>query len=149
MRITTIAILGLSAVAVAGCGSGSKFANRPRPATPVDLTVYINNNRVSVSPASVGAGPVIFIITNQASKAESLTIFPAGSSAAASLADTGPINPQATAQVTVDLDSPGDYTVTTATSSSTDAASTAAGIEPASLHVGRARPSASNVLLQP
>src|ERR1700692_3414479 len=95
MRRTTFALLATVALAIAGCGSGTKFANKPRPATPVDLTVYINNQRVSVSPASVGAGPVILIVTNQANKTESLTVQRAGNSGS-TLATAGPINPQET-----------------------------------------------------
>jgi len=141
---------GAVVIALAGCGStGGSFANKPRPATPVNLTVYINSARVSVSPASVGAGPVVFIVTNQASKTESLTISaaPAGS---APLATTGPINPQATAEVTVDFQNPGDYTVNTSGGGTSQAAqSTPSAIAPATLHVGTPRPNGSNQLLQP
>ena len=83
--------------------SGS-FANDPRPPSPVNLSVYIDNSRVSLSPQSVGAGPVVFIVTNQADKSESLAIVHKGrTSIADALADTGPINPQATAQVKVNF----------------------------------------------
>ncbi|MGA2924384.1 MAG: hypothetical protein ABSG43_00105 [Solirubrobacteraceae bacterium] len=74
---------------------------------------------------------MILTATNQAGGPESLTIAPAGG---APLASSGPISPQATAQVQVDL-SPGTYRV-------------AAGAA-ATLHVGRPRPSASGALLQP
>ncbi len=148
MRRTTFALLATGVLALAGCGGGAKFANKPRPATPVDLTVYINKQRVSVSPASVGAGPVIFIVTNQADKTESLTIQTAGNSGRP-LATTGPINPQETAQVTVDFRR-GEYTVSTGKSGGSDASLAGApAIQPAALHIGRPRPSASNALLQP
>jgi hypothetical protein len=149
MRKTTFSTVAVALVAVSGCGSGSHFANEPRPASPVNLTVYINNARVSLSPASVGAGEVVFIVTNQADKAESLTIHPAGNSSQ-SLASTGPINPQATGQVAVDISQPGEYKVTTASTVGTDAAlATRRSIAPASLRVGAPRPSSSNELLQP
>ncbi len=136
-------------LALAGCGSSTKFANKPRPAVPVDLTVYINNDRVSISPAKVGAGEVIFIVTNQADKAESLTVHPAGDSSR-QLASTGPIQPQATAQVTVDLRNQGEYTVATAPSGQSQAElATATKIQPAALHIGPPRANSSNVLLQP
>jgi hypothetical protein len=148
MRRTAFALLATGALALAGCGGGAKFANKPRPATPVDLTVYINSQRVSVSPASVGAGPVILIVTNQASKTESLNVQRAGNSGS-TLATTGPINPQETAQLTIDFGS-GDYTVSTGKAGSTDATLAGASrIQPATLHIGRPRPSASNALLQP
>jgi hypothetical protein len=140
-------MLAVAAATVAGCGGGSHFANQSRPPAPVNLTVYINDMRVSVSPSSVGAGPVQLIVTNQASNAESLQVQQAGGS---SVADTGPISPQGTAQVTVDLSPPGDYTVGIAPSSSTQAAAaTPTGIQPAVVHVGTARAGSSSQLLQP
>ena len=150
MRKTITGMLVAGAFVATGCGGGSTFANKPRPATPVNLTVYVNNSRVSISPASVGAGPVIFIVTNQASHAITLNVLPAGASAAQPVADTGPINPQATSQVTVDLSTPGNYTLTTAANGSTDASLTGPPtIQAATLHIGQARPSSSNQLLQP
>jgi hypothetical protein len=93
---------------------------------------------------------VVFIVTNQATQAVSLTILPAGASAAQPLADTGPINPQGTAKVTVNFDGPGEYTVTTGSQGSTDASqANTPPIRPASLHIGARRPNGSNALLQP
>jgi hypothetical protein len=140
-----------ASVAVSGCGGSSQhFANLARPAAPVNLTVYVNDQRVSVSPSSVGAGPVVFIITNQASDAESLTVSSSGGSSSQPLADTGPISPQGTAQLTVDLKSPGDYTVAIAPNSSTEAAAaTPTGIQSALVHVGNPRPGSNNELNQP
>ena len=137
-----------AALGVAGCGGGLHYANLPRQPSPINLTVYIDDQRVSVSPTSVGAGPVELIVTNQASNAESLTVLAAGAAASQPLADTGPISPQGTAQVTVNLKSPGDYTVGISPSSDA-AAATQTRIRATTLHVGRARPSASNQLLQP
>ncbi len=146
MRRTTFGTIAVTVAVVSGCGSSAKFANKPRPATPVDLTVYVNDARVSVSPARVGAGEVIFIVTNQADKAESVTVNNTGGA----LASTGPIQPQGTAQVTVNLAQPGDYVVATAPSGQTQAElATTARIAPAAVHVGSPRPSSSNTLLQP
>jgi hypothetical protein len=148
MRRSTIGIILIAGVTLAGCGGGKTFANDPRPAAPVDLTVYISNSRVSVSPQSVGAGPVVFIVTNQSAKAQSLAIRSKGQSDH-SIAATGPINPQGTAQVTVNF-KPGDYTVATTTGGATEAArASASPIHAATLHIGAARASASNDLLQP
>lgn len=150
MRRNTAGMLGLAAVALAGCGGGSHFANQTRPPAPVNLTVYINDQRISVSPSTVGAGPVQLIVTNQATNAVSLTVQPTNDSSAQPLADTGPISPQGTAQVTVDLSPPGDYTVGIAPSGSTQAAASApTGIQPAVVHVGKARQGSSSQLLQP
>jgi hypothetical protein len=147
MRRTTIGFLMVVAVVVAGCGSTKTFANLPRPPTPIDLTVYINDARVSVSPSSVGAGPVNFIVTNQSSKTQTLAI--QNPTTGRAVANTGPINPQGTAQVTVDF-KPGDYSVATGPSGQSDAQLAApTAIHPAALHIGRERPNADNVLLQP
>lgn len=149
MRKTTFATLAVTIVATSGCGGGAQFANTPRPATPVNLTVYVNDVRVSVSPSSVGAGEIMFIVTNQASETESLTIRPAGDPSQ-SLAATGPINPQATAQVTVDLRDPGEYTISAGKNGNSEAVAAATGsIQPGRLRIGPARPSASDALLQP
>jgi hypothetical protein len=150
MRRTIIWIVGICALAVAGCGGSGSFANDPRPPSPVNLTVYIGNARVSLSPQSVGAGPVDFIVTNQADTSESLAIVHKGrTSTANALADTGPINPQATAQVMVNF-RPGDYTISTSTAGGTEAhRATAKPVRGASLHIGPPRASASSQLLQP
>lgn len=144
-RRTTIGMLAVSALAVTACGSTSQGATNPRPPAPVNLTVYIDNSRVSLSPSSVGAGPVAFIITNQASQAESLAILPKGSAAGQSLANTGPINPQATAQVTVNFSSPGRYAVSTGGGDG----SSASAIRAATLTIGKTRPNSNDQLLQP
>lgn len=150
MRRTTLGTLAITAATVAGCGGSTHFADRPRPPAPVNLTVYINDRRVSVSPGSVGAGPVVFIITNQASNAESLAVTSSGSSSSQPLADTGPISPQATAQLPVDLNKPGQYTVGISGNSSTEAAAaTPTGIQPARIHVGSPRATSNNQVQQP
>ena len=109
MRIRTIGQLAIIALGVSACGSaGGTAASVSRPPNPVNLTVYVNDSRVSVSPAHVGAGPITFIVTNQASHAEALAISKGGST----LASTAPINPQGTTQVSVDF-KPGEYTIAT------------------------------------
>jgi hypothetical protein len=149
MRKTTIAVLGTAALSVAACGSsgGGTFADKPSPPAAVNLTVYVSDSKVSISPASIGAGPVVFIVTNQGSKAHALAISAAGGSH--TIASTAPINPQGTTQVSVDF-SPGDYTIATASHGSTDAAlSEPASIRSVSIHIGRERQSSSSSVLQP
>jgi hypothetical protein len=146
MRITMIGAVAVTAVAVSACGStGGKSAALLRPPTPVNLSVYINDSRISVSPTKVGAGPIVFVITNQASHAEALAI----STGSRTLATTAPINPQGTTQVTVDT-RPGTYTVAAAPHGATEAQLTQVSpIAGASIHVGHLRPSSSNQVLQP
>ncbi len=144
---TTTAMLACAALALSACGSSATGAITPRPPAPVNVTVYIDNRSVSVSPSSVGAGAVEFIITNQAAQAESLAILRSGASAGQPLADTGPINPRATAQVTVDLSSPGRYSL--ATAGGGVGGGSGSGIRAASLRIGPQRANSNNQLLQP
>ena len=148
MYITRIAIMGVCAVAVSACGSvGGRSPSLARPPAPINLSVYVNDARVSVAPVSIGAGPVVFTVTNQASRAEGLAISRAGQSQP--LASTAPINPQGTTQVAVDF-RPGDYTISTSMHGATDAQlSQASSIRPAQIHIGHRRASATNQLLQP
>ena len=138
-------MLAGTALAVSACGASSPADTTPRPPSPVNLTVFIDNSRVSVSPTIVGAGPVEFTITNQASQAESLAILPSGASAGQPLANTGPINPQATAQVTVNFSSPGSYSLATGGGEP----GSGSAIRAASIHIGAKRASSDNQLLQP
>ena len=144
MRRATIAMLALVTIAVAGCGGGSHFADKSRPATPVNVTVYIDNSRLLLSPSTVGAGPVVFTITNQATRAQSVTIRAADGGN--ELANTAPINPQATSQVKVSFHA-GDYKLTTRPVSFA-ASVVGATIEPASLHIGKLRPNSNTALLE-
>ena len=57
-----VAIAALSAAA--GCGD-EDFANNPRPPVPIGLTGVIQEDKVTVSPAKVGAGQVTITISNQ------------------------------------------------------------------------------------
>lgn len=147
MRIRTIGQVAVSALVLSACGSaGGKSASLLRPPSPVNLSVFVSNSRVSVSPTSVGAGPVIFTVTNQARSAESLAISAAGGS---TLVSTAPINPQGSTQVSVNF-KPGDYTLAIRARGRTDAQlSQQSLIRSASIHIGRPRPSSSNQLLQP
>ena len=143
MRGATIGMLALLAFAVAGCGSRAHFADKARPPTPINLSVYVNDAKLSISPNSIGAGPVMFIITNQASQAVQLTV--RRTTAGAALATTAPINPQATSSVSVDF-RPGDYTV-----GASSTANTLSGVKipSASLHVGKPRANGNGALLEP
>lgn len=136
----------VTALLASACGStGGKSAAILRPASPVNLSVYVSNSRISVSPTAVGAGPVVFVVTNQSSQSEALAI----SNGSRTLASTAPISPQGTTQVTVNLAS-GTYTIATAAHGSNDAQrSQQAAVAGARFHVGRPRPSSSNQVLQP
>lgn len=141
-RVRAAAIIA-STVGLAGCGSTAHFADKSTPATPVNLSVYVNDRQVSVSPGSVGAGPVNFLVSNGAATTELVTIRPSGGGGSA--ASTGPINPGTSAQVQADL-ATGRYTVTTSPAGGVPGTR---AIKPATLKIGRARPSANNAVMQP
>jgi hypothetical protein len=134
------------ALVVAGCGGGSHFADKARPRVPVNVSVYINDQRVSVSPNAVSPGPVAITITNQSSSAQSIAVTRTGAGGA--ITTTGPISPQANDQVTVDL-SAGQYGVGIANSSTEAAAATPIGIAPGLLTVQGKRSNSNSQLLQP
>jgi hypothetical protein len=146
MRTRTIGQSAIIALILTACGSaGGQSPSVARPPNPVNLTVYVNDSHVSVSPAHVGAGPITFIVTNQARQAESLAISKGGST----LASTAPINPQGTTQVSVNF-KPGRYVIGAGAQGMNDAQrSKQSSIRPASLHIGRERESSSNSVLQP
>jgi hypothetical protein len=132
-RVVVCAAAAVAAT-VAGCGAGGHFVAATPAASPVDLDVFISNSRVQLSPARLGAGPVLLLVTNQSSRSETLTVNPARGSPVAS---TGPINPDSTAQVQVNLTTPGDYALS------------AERTTPARLRIGPARPGGSGALLRP
>src|SRR5205807_10190666 len=50
-----------AALLLAGCGSGSHYANNPRPPSPITITAAISGNRVGVSPTRFGAGRITLV----------------------------------------------------------------------------------------
>src|SRR5436190_16906296 len=128
-------------LAVAACGSNSAdYKNDPRPPSPIVITGYISDQRVSVSPRSLGAGPISLIVTNQTGTAQRVTLESAGAigSGPGVRQVTAPISPQDTATLKVDV-KPGRYSVHVGADT----------IRAARLKVGPERESAQNDLLQP
>ena len=131
-------LLGIAAVLVAGCGGSSKFENKSRPPTPVQLTGVVTDKQVTVSPKRVGAGPVILLVSNQTDAAHTITLEGGGTT------DTvGPVNPLDTATLQSTL-KPGTYTVKAGSKQATTKE-----IAPGTLSVGESRSSSSNQLLLP
>ncbi len=144
---TRWATLLVAALPLTACGGGAHFADRARPAAPVNVSIYINDQKVSVSPTTVTPGAVALTITNQSSAAQSVKILPAGRSGA--VTTTGPISPQANDQVTVNLSS-GQYSVGISPNNSTEAAAaTPTGIAAGLLTVAGQRSNSNGQLLQP
>lgn len=130
----------LVALAAAGCGSSSEYANAPRPPAPINVTAAISDERVQVSPRRFGAGPIVLIIANQSPNPYEVTLEtdePAQGRPGIRQR-TSPVNPRGTAELRVDV-TEGTYSV------SVDSED----VRPAAMRVGAPRDSAQNDLLQP
>ena len=132
--------IGLGLVA-AGCGGSSdERKNLPRPAPPVTMTAAVQDDVVRVSPESVGAGQVTFIVSNQSGRAQRLTVETdeLGGAKAGTRATSPPIPDGSTGRVTLKVRE-GNYSVHVADNA----------IRAARLTVGPARKSGQNDLLLP
>jgi hypothetical protein len=125
---------------LAGCGGESAdYANKPRPATPINVTAAISDKKLSISPKKFGAGPVVIIVSNQTSAEQTLTLQTdeLGGEQPGLKQSTEPIGPQATGTLKADIRE-GTY-----------ALSASEGPKAATLEVGPKRKSAQDQLLQP
>ena len=122
-----------------GCGSDADYANDPRPPSPITVSASISQGKVSVSPASFGAGPVTLIIANLTDDAQTITLETQELSQKSGIKQTSTvINPQGTGQLKVDVPE-GTYVVGVDRD----------GIREATVKVSRERPSSQDQLLQP
>jgi len=130
-------LLAGSVGALAACGS-EDFKNRPRPAIPRELTGVIQDKKVTVSPAKVGAGPILITISNQTKAAH--TVILEGETIREQV---GPVNPLDTATIQKTL-KPGGYEVRAGSRKAV-----AREIKAAKLTIGKERANSSNEVLQP
>ena len=131
------ALAVIIATGLASCGDDD-FTNDPREAVAVDLTGVIQSDKVTVSPAEVGAGPVVITISNQTDDPHE--IFLRGGSVDASV---GPVAPTSAATIRRTL-ARGDYEVSVGSE-----AAVPREIKPAKLRVGADRKSGSEDLALP
>jgi hypothetical protein len=122
-----------AALLASSCGSNDD-RNANRPPVPINISIQLGAQKVTVSPAKFGAGPITLLVANQSGASQTLTID--GPRVRQSV---GPINPEDTATLKVTVQ-PGQYTVATDES---------AGLRPARLAVGPERASGQNTLLLP
>jgi hypothetical protein len=135
----TAGALALAGTA-AGCGGDSKFANKPRPAVPITVTAAIDKSRVRVSPEHFGAGPITLIVSNQSGAAQDVTFETdeVGGTEGGIRRSAGPVADHDTATLQADP-RPGTYRLSVRSRT----------IKPASIQVGKPRPSSQDQLLQP
>jgi hypothetical protein len=133
------ALLGvaISAALVVGCGD-EDFKRDPRPPVPIGLSGVIQNDRVTVSPARVGAGPIVITISNQTQRERTLTL-----EGETLVQRTGPIAPGDTATIQRTL-APGSYEVRAGSETAVRRE-----IEPAMLDIGAERPASNSDLMLP
>jgi hypothetical protein len=121
-------------VVVGGCGSDDEARSDERPPVPINISINLDEERVTASPDEFGAGPITMLVANQSGASQTVTI--EGPRLRRSV---GPINPQDTATVRLRVE-PGKHTVS---------AGESIGLSETTLTVGPERPSAQNDLLLP
>jgi len=104
----------------------------------IALTGVIQNDKVTVSPAKIGAGPVEITISNQTSRERTITL--EGESITE---EQGPVQPGDTATIQKTLE-PGSYEVRAGSKKAVRRE-----IQPAVLQIGKERRNSNNELLQP
>jgi hypothetical protein len=70
--VRRLVLLALPIAAVAACG-GEQRENELRPPVPVTLTGAIHADRIQISPASVGAGTITLVVSNQSRAPQTVT----------------------------------------------------------------------------
>jgi hypothetical protein len=133
-------VLVIAVLAVAGCGGSQQRANELRPPAPITLTGAIHKDGLQISPASVGAGTIVLIVSNQSGKPQTVTFETdeLGGKTAGRQASSPVIAPSTTGRLTIEARE-GTYSVHVA-----DGA-----IRAARVFVGPPRKSSQDQLLLP
>jgi hypothetical protein len=136
-RVRACIGLAIAAALIAGCGDDD-FKNEARAPVRLALTGVIKDDKVTVSPAKIGAGPVEITISNQTDSER--TIMLEGETIKA---QQGPVQPGDTATIQRTLE-PGSYEVRAGSEKAVRKE-----IQPAVLTIGKERPNSNNDLLLP
>jgi hypothetical protein len=130
-------VLAVAAALMAGCGEDD-FENEARAPVRLALTGVIQADKVTVSPAKIGAGPVEITISNQTDSERMITL------EGESIRERqGPVLPGDTATIQKTLE-PGSYEVRAGSEKAVRKE-----IQPAVLEIGKQRKSSNNELLLP
>jgi len=126
-------------VLLVACGGSDDYANKPRPASPINITAAISTKKVSISPKTFGAGQIVIIISNQTDQSQTLTVQTQelGGAKPGIKQTSNPLDPQGTGSMKVDVRK-GTYEI-----------SAKGNVAPATVQVGDKRPSAQDQLLEP
>jgi hypothetical protein len=136
-RTGAAALAVIVATGLTACGDDD-FENNPRPPVEIDLTGVVQTSKVTVSPASIGAGPVAITIANQTDDPHTITL--RGGSIDTTV---GPVAPTDTATIRRTLER-GEYEVRAGSE-----VAVPREIKPATLTVGAERKSGSEDLQLP
>ena len=144
--VLPLAAASFVAVGLSGCGDDTEYENKLRPPSPINVTAAISDSAISLSPSSLGAGPIVIFVSNQSDASQVATIEveenqsnPARPKKASQRQFTDPINPQDTAQIKLVVEPDTTYTLRTDDDR----------IDAAQLRVGDERPSSQNDVLTP
>jgi hypothetical protein len=129
--------MALVAALIAGCGEDD-FKNEARAPVRLALTGVIQDDKVTVSPARIGAGPVEITISNQTDSVRTITL--EGESVSEK---GGPVQPGDTATIQRTL-APGSYEVRAGSKKAVRRE-----IQPAVLRIGKERANSNNDVLLP
>jgi hypothetical protein len=129
--------LAIAAAIVAGCGEDD-FKNEARAPVREALTGVIQDDKVTVSPSKLGAGPVEITISNQTNADHTVTL--EGESI---VERQGPVSPGDTVTIQKTL-AQGNYEVKAGSEKAVPRE-----IRPAVLKIGRDRKNSNNELLLP
>jgi hypothetical protein len=129
--------LAVAAAIVAGCGEDD-FKNEARAPVREALTGVIQDDKVTVSPSRIGAGPVEITISNQTKADHSVTL--EGESI---VERQGPVEPGGTVTIQKTL-TRGNYEVKAGSEKAVPKE-----IRPAILRIGKDRQNSNNDLLLP
>lgn len=134
-----IAAASTAGVLLAGCGGDDDdFANRPRPPVAIEISGVITERKVTVSPDSLGAGPVVLIVSNQTNDPRTITL-----EGEQTRERVGPIEPLSTGRIKKTLE-PGTYEVRAGSERAQPRE-----IQAAQLDIGKERKSSSGDTLLP
>jgi hypothetical protein len=137
MKVRACTGLAVAAVLIAGCGEDD-FKNEARAPVRLALTGVIQDDKVTVSPAKIGAGPVEITISNQTDSTRTITL-----ENESIIEKAGPVQPGATATIQRTLE-PGSYEVRAGSKKAVRKE-----IQPALLTIGKERANSNNDLLLP
>jgi hypothetical protein len=136
-RVRACIALAIAAALIAGCGDDD-FKNEARAPVRLALTGVIKDDKVTVSPAKIGAGPVQITISNQTDSIRTITL------EGESIRERqGPVQPGDTATIQKTLE-PGSYEVRAGSKKAVRKE-----IQPAVLVIGKKRANSNNDVLLP